>query len=170
MIEPIFVPITKDNINLYLNALNKIVFAYKSYLFDDYLFCKFGKDGFYSLILEKSPYFWVIKSGEDFAGFVFLDEFTGNDYCFHSAEISVCFLPKFWGKFTRLTGEKFFKHCFKNLKLVKIKACIYPENNRVRGLLKDCGFKFEGLLRAQTIRKGKLQDIEIFGLINPNYA
>lgn len=168
MIEPKFIVIGRNNINKFFFKIFVLFVKYRNFFMDDYAPHRSGIEFFYSYILEKSPYFWVITGNGKFAGFVFLDEFVGSFENLHSAEITVCFEKHFWGKFTRLSAMKFFDYCFNQLKLKKIKVGIYPENNRIRGLLKDCGFKKEGLLIGETFRQGKLQDIEIFGLLNPN--
>ena len=49
---------------------------------------------------------------------------------------------------------------------MKIKALVYPENFRVKTLLKLTGFEKEALLKNETLRKGKLQDIEVYSLFN----
>lgn len=120
---------------------------------------------FLNLVEELSPYFWVIFSDEEVAGFVYLENFTGDSNCFHGAEVTTCFDKKFWGSFTYYTALTFFNYCFKTLGLKKIKAMIYPENFRVINLLKRCGFEKEGLLKSETIRNGRPQDIEVYSLI-----
>lgn len=139
---------------------------YEKFLKDDFAI---QEDSFFeyfvSMIEELSPYFWVILADEEVAGFVYLENFTGNSTTKHGAEITTCFDKKFWGSFTYYAALVFFNYCFETLGLKKIKALIYPENFRVVRLLKRCGFNKEGLLESETLRGGKPQDIAVYSLI-----
>jgi RimJ/RimL family protein N-acetyltransferase len=55
------------------------------------------------------------------------------------------------------------------LRLFKIKAQIYPDNFRVKNLLKDAGFNYESTLINETLRAGKLQNIEVYSLYKTYY-
>lgn len=140
---------------------------YSKYLNDDYFDMQSQSiiNKIINIIEKTSPYFWVITNGEndEFAGFVFLDNLVGIGKTLHSAELTTCFSPKYWGAFTKVCAKKFLRYCFKNYGLKKIKACIFPQNLRVRNLLKQSGFKSEGVLKSETLRGGKLQDVEVFG-------
>lgn len=169
-----FKPVIIDEENqIYLNlhyllTLFNLYRSYSKYLDDDYAAegMEFS-DYFLSNIKRLSPYFWVIVepySGET-AGFVYLDNFSGSRVRLHSAEVSACFFKKFWGGFTTECAREFFKICFDELGLLKIKALVYPQNFRVKTLLKRTGFKKEGYLKSETLRQNKLQDIEIYSVI-----
>lgn len=159
--------------NLYENAeyLPKLMFLYRRYekfLKDDY--AQDGEDSFWeyflNLVEEVSPYFWVILESDEVAGFVYLENFTGNSKYKHCAEITTCFDKKYWGGFTYYAAVVFFNYCFETLGLKKIKALIYPQNFRVIKLLTRCGFSKEALLKSETLRGGKFQDIEVYSLFN----
>ncbi len=122
------------------------------------------------LINEKSTFFRVITDfyGK-FMGFVYLDNFTGNEKYLYSAELTTCFDRCAWGSFTRYSAKIFLKKCFDELGLYKIKAQIYPENHRVRTLLKNSGFVYEATLKNETLRCGKPQDIEVYSLYRDYY-
>lgn len=168
-----FKPITvnrKDGCFKNIEYLPRIMFLYRRYekfLKDDYAV---QEDSFFeyfvSMVEDLSPYFWVILADEDVAGFVYLENFTGDMLQKHGAEITTCFDKKYWGGFTYYAALVFFDYCFEKLGLKKIKALIYPENFRVIRLLKRCGFEKEGLLKSETIRSGRLQDIEVYSLIS----
>jgi len=121
-------------------------------------------------IISKIPYLWAIytKDGE-FAGFVFLDNFVGNGKSAFSAELTTCFERKMWGSFTKYCAKVFLKKCFEEFGLHKIRACIYPDNFRISALLKSSGFVYEATLPQETIRNGKLQDIDIYALYRNYY-
>lgn len=124
----------------------------------------------YSLIESISPYLWVISDMNDrFMGFVFLDNFTGSRSFLYSAELSTCFDRRAWGSFTKFAAKIFLKKCFDELGLYKISARIYPDNFRIKNLLKTSGFDYEATLKNETLRFGKPQDIEIYGLYRSYY-
>lgn len=152
------------NINFLENIYN-LFRKYDKYLNDDYIQQDLLEEVF-STIERTSPFFWVILSDEQFAGFIFLDNIIGNSENLHSAEVTTCFEQDFWGDFTKKVGKKFIKYCFKKLKLKKLKATVFKENTRVHTLLKSIGFNFEAELKNETLKNGKSQDIQVFSIIN----
>lgn len=138
---------------------------YSKYLFDDYA----PLNGLVS-IFEACPNFWVITDKSDnFMGFVFLDNFTGNGQVNFSAEITVCFDKKAWGSFVRYSAKIFLKHCFDYFGFYKIKALVFPDNFRVKTLLKQTGFEYDTTLPSETLRNGKVQDIEVYSIKRTYY-
>lgn len=162
----------KNNQFKNLQFLPKIVDLYKKfskYLSDDYFLNRDKNiiDAVMQLIESVGPYFWVVVDSESqkFAGIGFLENWVGSKNQAHSVEVTTCFHPEYWGKYTKICAKKFIKYCFKKYKLKKMKACIFPQNTRVRALLKQAGFKYEARLYAETLKDGKFQDIEVFSII-----
>ncbi|MDD3436152.1 MAG: GNAT family protein [Candidatus Gastranaerophilales bacterium] len=162
----------KGNIFRNIHYLPKILCLYEKfsrYLHDDYFFESSNNfvDKIIDLIENTSPFFWVIidKNTGKFAGFAFLENRVGNRENFHSAEITTCFEPQFWGEYTKMCAKKFVKYCFKKYKLKKLKAHIFPQNQRVKAILKQTGFKKEAVLKAETVKNGELQDVEVYSII-----
>lgn len=153
----------------YLPQIINLYEKFSKYLHDDYFLenQKSSVDAVINLIEKTSPYFWVIteKENDNFAGFVFLDNWVGTKGINHSTEVTTCFEPAFWGKYTKFCARKFIKFCFKKYKLKKLKAYIFPQNYRVKTFLKKIGFQKEALLKAETIKNSKLQDIEVYSII-----
>lgn len=153
----------------YLPQVISLYERFSKYLHDDYFLLKqkSSVDAVIHLVEKTSPFFWVItdKKTDNLAGFVFLDNLVGAGNNFHSAEVTTCFEPAFWGKYTKNCAEKFIKYCFKKYKFKKLKANIFPQNSKVRNILKKSGFKKETLLKAETLKNGKLQDIEVYSII-----
>ena len=153
----------------YLPQVITLYEKFSKHLNDDYFLenTKSSVDLVIDSIEKSGLFFWVIldKTTEQFAGFVFLDNWTGSKNKTHCAEITTCFEPAFWGKYTKKCALKFIKYCFKKYKLKKIKACIFPQNFRVKALLKSSGFNKEAVLKAETIKDKKLQDIEVYSII-----
>ena len=135
---------------------------YFKYLQDD--FAKYNED-ILSYIKHCSPYFWIVLDYDNqFMGFIAMDNFVGSQNYLYSGEIAVCLEKKAWGSFTRCGAKIFLKKCFDELGLYKIKAQIFPDNFRVKTILKTSGFEYESTLKAETLRDGKPQDIEVYSL------
>lgn len=153
----------------YLPQVITLYERFSRYLHDDYCL-ENGRsiiDFVIALVEKTSPYFWIVldkKSGK-LAGFVFLDNWTGTKNKFHSAEVTTCFKPAYWGAYTKFCAKKFIKYCFKNYKLKKLKAYVFPQNFKVKTFLKKAGFNKEAVLRSETVKNGELQDIEVFAII-----
>lgn len=157
-----FVQIKKEHIK-YIEPLYK---KFRCYLEDDY-----SEDTLAGVINRTAPFFWSIFTHIDnqFAGFVYLDNIIGSKKHLHSAELTTCFHPDFWGDFSKYAAKIFLKKCFDEFGLTKIKGLIYPQNYRVKNLLKSSGFEKEAELKAETMRSGKLQNIEIYSLFKTYY-
>lgn len=154
-------PHGSQNLN-YLPQITKLYEKYSKFLQDD-----FAPKSALRHILNTAPNLWSITDFDDeFAGFVALDNFTGNNTTNFSAEVSTCFERKFWGKFTKNCAKIFFKKCFEIYGFYKIKALVFPDNFRVITLLKTSGFEYETTMPDETIRNGKLQDIDVYSLKN----
>ena len=144
------------------------LFLYKKY--SKYLNDNFGVweenyvQSFLQLILRTSPYFWVIVEKDVVSGFVYLDNIIGDAKTCYSAELSTCFDKRFWGNYTKKCALLFLKFIFEVYCFEKIKALIFPDNFRVKNLLKFSGFEKEALLKKETKRGGVLQDIEVYSI------
>ena len=129
-------------------------------------------DGIYSIDFtgknEKKLYDLQVDE-DNFAGFVFLDDFVGNGNKFFSAEVSVCFEKKYWGSFVRYCSKIFFKMCFDVFGFYKIKAQFYPQNRFAQRLITDCGFEYEVTLPKETLRQGQIQNIVVCSLYRKYY-
>lgn len=154
----------------YLPEIIELYKRFSNYLHDDYFIQKYKNtiDMVLELVEKTSPYFWIVihKKNRQVAGFAFLDNFTGTEGNFHSAEITTCFNPNFWGNYTKYCAKKFIKYCFKKYKIKKLKASIFPQNFKVKALLKRAGFKKEAVLKMETLKNGILQDIEVYSIVN----
>lgn len=135
---------------------------YFKYLQDDF---SNNNTNIFSFVEKTIPYFWIILDNNNlYMGFVFLDNFVGNNKILYSAELTTCFEKHAWGNFTKYSAKIFIEKCFNDLRLQKIKALIFPDNFRVKTLLKTSGFNYETTLKSETLRGGKPQDIEIYSL------
>lgn len=153
----------------YLTHIIRLYERFSKYLHDDYFLQKQKNavDAVVDLVERTSPFFWVIvdKKTDKFAGFVFMENFVGARKNYHSAEITTCFEPAFWGQYTKNCAKKFVNYCFKKYKFKKLKAYVFPQNAKVKMLLKKTGFRKEAVLAAETLKNGELQDIEVYSII-----
>jgi len=117
-------------------------------------------NGMVDFVEKTSSHFYLVLNGDELCGFFALERFIGN----YSAEVVTCFKREYWGNFTKSVGLEFEDFCFNVLGLKKLKALIYPQNSRVKGLLRFCGFKSEALLKRETVKNGIPQDIEIYSV------
>ena len=146
---------------MYFPQTNRLYSKYMDFLEDDY-----NEDTLAGLIQRVHPFFWLVFSNDTFAGFVYLDNIIGNKNKLHSAELTTCIEPRFWGDFTKQGAKIFLNKCFQEFNFTKIKALVYPQNHRVKTLLKISGFEQEATLKSETIRRGCNQDIEIYSIFN----
>jgi RimJ/RimL family protein N-acetyltransferase len=146
--------------------VKRLFIKYFGYIQDDFSCVKNINDYIFSL----RPFFWLILDyDENFMGFVYLDNIVGGNNEMFSAELTTVFEPAAWGSFTRYSAKIFLKKCFDELNLQKITANIYPDNYRVKNLLKDAGFTYETTLKNATKRNGKFQDIDIYAIYRSYY-
>jgi len=157
----------KEKIYKNINFLEDIYHLYKK--FNRFINDDYSNENILDeiiLTVERcAPFFWVILDGEKFAGFVFLENIIGNRTKLHSAEVTTCFKPEFWGSFTKKATKKFIRYCFKKYGLKKIKAKVFKENYKVMAILRTAGMKLEAELKAETLKNGKPQDILIYSVI-----
>lgn len=147
----------------YFDQILLLYLRYSKFLDDDYAYDSLPVNIYFeNLIKRTSPYFFVIAEGNEAAGFVYLDNFTGNSQKLHCAELVTCISKKYWGEYTKKCAEIFIPFCLNVLNLKKIKTLVYPENFRTKALLKFAGFEKEALLKGETMRNNKMQDIEIY--------
>ncbi len=152
----------------YIPQVERCYRKYLKYLQDDFFLS--NNEDIKTLIHNISPNFWVITNHfDEFMGFVYLDNFIGNKNYLYSAELTTCFDRKAWGSFTRYSAKIFLKKAFDEFGLQKIKAQIYPDNFRIKNLLKAAGFVYESTLKNETLRLGKMQDIEVYAIYRDYY-
>ena len=157
----------------FLNPFEKPAY-FEQALFLYAKYAKFLEDDFardnksfldYFFELAQKTLFFVIVENDIVSGFIYLDNFVGDSQKLYCAEVTTCFDKRFWGDCTKQCCKSFVQKCFYDFGLKKIKALVYPENFRVKTLLKHVGFEKEALLKCETLRNGKPQDIEIYSIM-----
>jgi RimJ/RimL family protein N-acetyltransferase len=78
---------------------------------------------------------------------------------------------KYWGrKIMTEAASKVLNYGFENLSLDLISAYCYPFNTRSKGVLKGCGFSFEGTLKmAEKRYDGNILDNECYAFTSKDY-
>jgi RimJ/RimL family protein N-acetyltransferase len=150
----------------YLSQAACLYSRWRKFLEDDYT-----TGNFVDMVERISPFFWVIVddgsafAGGRVAGFVYLENVSGDHEGLYKAEVNACFARDYWGDYVRESAERFFDYCFNTLGFRKLKALIYPQNFRVKNILQRSGFEKEGTLRAETLKNGKPQDVSVYAKI-----
>lgn len=153
----------------YFPQVMRLYIKYLRYLEDD--FSKFSErslEGMVEFIERVTPHFYLVLADDEVCGFFCLEHLIGSDRKIYSAEVITCFNRKYWGVFTKYAARNFQDFCFDVLGLTKIKAVVYPQNSRVKAILRTCGFRREACLKAETRKNNQLQDIEIYSVFNEN--
>ena len=151
----------------YFPQVMKLYIKYLRNLEDDFsLFSQRSLEGMVETIERISPHFYLVLADDEVCGFFCLEHLIGSENKIHSAEVITCFNRKYWGVFTKYAARNFQDFCFDVLGLTKIKALVYPQNSRVKAILRVCGFRREALLKAETRKNNRLQDIEIYSVLN----
>ena len=154
------------NLKYFPQILNLYI-KYMQYLEDDFSSIRENiLTGLLDYIEYVSPHFYLVLCENELCGFFALENIIGKNQNLYSAYVVTCFKKKYWGTFTKLAGHSFLKFCFEELGIRKLKAIIYPQNYRVRGILKNCGFVKEAKLFGETLKDGKPQDLEIYSVFN----
>lgn len=156
-----------ENIS-YIPDVIRLLRKFKHKLFDDYFFDESQslEKSLIHLIARTTPCFWVITAENgDFRGFVYLDDWQGSSKRRHSATITTCIDPKYWGAFTKLAGKRFVKYAFRRYKLRKLKAEVYSDNKNAVAVLKKLGFTKECTLKSETIVAKKPVNIDVYSII-----
>lgn len=92
--------------------------------------------------------------------------FIGTDVHRLTAEFGYWLAEPFWNKgiMTSILQE-FVTHAFATLKLIRIYAEPYSNNAASIRVLEKVGFQFEGCLRANVIKNGKILDQFVYAKI-----
>ena len=83
----------------------------------------------------------------------------GEDVYRHTAEFGYWLAEGFWGKgiMTEVVTA-FVNYCFENLSLNRMFASVYANNPASARVLEKAGFVFEGRLRKNVVKDGKILD------------
>jgi len=92
---------------------------------------------------------------------------AGEDVHRHTAEFGYWLAEEFWGKGIMTEAvTAFVNYCFQNFSLNRIFASAYANNPASVRVLEKAGFIFEGRLRNNVIKDGKILDSLLYAKIN----
>lgn len=61
------------------------------------------------------------------------------------------------------------RFCFRELKLKRVTACVFPENKASAAMLKKAGFRYEGTLRKALYHKGCYRDSLLYSILREEW-
>jgi RimJ/RimL family protein N-acetyltransferase len=80
------------------------------------------------------------------------------------------YLPEYWGKgFNEECKYLLLKHCFEELKTVRVQIITSDKNLRSRKAIERIGGKFEGVLRNLVIRNGDKRSVAYYSIIEEEW-
>lgn len=80
------------------------------------------------------------------------------------------YLPEYWGKgFNEECKYLLLKHCFEELKTIRVQIITSNKNLRSRKAIERIGGKFEGVLRDVVIRNGEKRSIAYYSIIEEEW-
>jgi [ribosomal protein S5]-alanine N-acetyltransferase len=122
-------------------------------------------DNWLNFLKEHSPKrSFAIANDEELIGAIGIEPFS--DVNRHSGELGYWLGEPFWGKgIATHAVKKFIPYVFDNYDLIKIFAYVFSSNPSSGKVLLKAGFKFEGCLRHQIVKEGKILDQLVYGIL-----
>lgn len=110
----------------------------------------------------------VEKESKNFIGTVGLNNLNpGNK----RAEVGFELHPSYWNKgYTSEAVKEVLSYCFRELKLFRIGAVTFPQNNASITLLENIGFEKEGVLRGYLFQDNQSHDAFVFSLLEGDWT
>ena len=113
-------------------------------------------------------------------GYTFAVEYAGRvigtasfmefDEHYGTVEIGYGINSDYWHKgFGTQIVSALLHYAFKKMNMQRVWAKVMPENERSAGLLKKCGFTYEGRARKSEYIKGKYIDIDTYAILKDEY-
>jgi len=113
---------------------------------------------------EDKEYVWAITVDDIVAGSIGVYR-KGSQY-FRTAEIGYYVAEEYWGK--GIVTEAVKQACsyiFDNTDIVRISADPFSYNEASHRVLEKAGFTFEGTLRSNAVKNGKIIDMKLYAII-----
>lgn len=86
-----------------------------------------------------------------------------------TAEVGYWLGEPFWGRGIMTIALKLItKHAFDTLKLKRIEAALYTNNQVSKRVLEKCGYELEGIAKSVVIKDNRFEDEWRYAIINPN--
>ena len=88
----------------------------------------------------------------------------------HSAELGYYIAEKYWGKGIMTEAvTQICEYVFENSDIIRIYAEPFAYNAASCRVLEKVGFQYEGTLRSNAVKKGKVIDMKMYSLLKTEY-
>lgn len=92
--------------------------------------------------------------------------FRCDNIHFRTAELGYYIGEPYWGKgYTTSAVKQVCRHVFENTDILRIFAEPFAYNTASRRVLEKAGFQYEGTLRSNAVKNGKVLDMAMYALV-----
>ena len=176
-----------------IRELIDLTTKYDHLLFDDATICPESLEKrrirtalrLFEIIFGTDGNFWIIKDKKgEIAGYFYIYytislvvpelinketkeiNYTKKPY---TTTLAGCLKKDFWGIESKKIMKKILDMLFVKENIKKIKCEIFSSNPYVKGILRTFGFRREGILKNETINRGKPESVEIWALFKSEF-
>lgn len=111
-------------------------------------------------------YSFAIADGDKCAGAITVTR--GVNIHRFTGELGYYVLPEYWGRGLATNAvREICDHVFAHTDIIRIYAEPFADNAASCRVLEKAGFTFEGTLRANAVKNGKVRDMRMYALIRP---
>ena len=146
-----------NNKKIWDNLRDSIPFPYTVKDAEEYITAMLSAD-------PTKTFAFAITVGEEVVGSIGV--FRGADVHFRTAELGYYIAEDWWGRgiCTEAVKQTCW-HVFTHSDILRIFADPYAYNKASCRVLEKAGFQFEGTLRANAVKNGKVQDMRLYALV-----
>lgn len=120
----------------------------------------------YMLTSGEGAYGFAIADGDKCAGSIAVTR--GVNIHRFTGELGYYVVPECWGRGLATNAvREICDHVFAHTDLIRIYAEPFADNAASCRVLEKAGFTFEGTLRANAVKNGKVRDMRMYALIRP---
>jgi len=113
---------------------------------------------------ESKEYVWAIIVDDKVAGSIGV--YRRDSQYFRTAEIGYYVAEEYWGKGIMTEAVKqACTYIFENTDIVRISADPFIYNTASHRVLEKAGFSYEGTLRSNAIKGGKIIDMKLYAIV-----
>ena len=146
-----------NNKNIWDNLRDSIPFPYTERDAEEYINAMLSAD-------PTKTFAFAITVGEEVVGSIGV--FRGEDVHFRTAELGYYIAEAWWGRGVCTEAVKqTCRYVFEHADILRIFADPYAYNKASCRVLEKAGFQFEGTLKANAVKNGKVQDMRMYALV-----
>ena len=148
---------TLNNKKIWDNLRNGVPFPYTVRDAEEYITAMLSAD-------PTKTFAFAITVGEELVGSISV--FRGEDVHFRTAELGYYIAEPWWGRGVCTEAvRQTCRYVFEHSDILRIFAEPYACNTASCRVLEKAGFQFEGTLRANAVKNGKVQDMRMYALV-----